>query len=116
MQFGFLGLLPAFFFSSMPPSLNADEVIENTLSPVEGGPIMEQPRAIDTTTYKAGSAGFMASPQVGRCAEFYPHFWTPFDLDQPLPGGMRDTASGRSPPCSGTSLFPPTARPFPPRP
>src|SRR5882672_10679488 len=43
MQFGFLGLLPAFFFSSIVPSLKADEVSENTLSPVEGGPIIEHP-------------------------------------------------------------------------
>jgi len=40
MQFGFFGLLPAFFFWSIVPSLKADEVSENTFAPVEGVPLI----------------------------------------------------------------------------
>src|SRR6266852_3061422 len=40
MQFGFFGLLPAFFFASIVPSLKADEVSENTFAPVEGAPLI----------------------------------------------------------------------------
>src|SRR5689334_4627656 len=44
MQFGFLGLLPAFFFSSIVPSLKADELSVKTFGPVEGvPPIIAQP-------------------------------------------------------------------------
>src|SRR6266699_4753161 len=42
-QFGFFGLLPAFFFSSIVLSLEADDVSENTFAPVDGAPVLAQP-------------------------------------------------------------------------
>src|SRR5262252_5311005 len=60
MQFGFLGLLRAFFFASIVPSLKDEDVIENTFSPVEGGPIIEQaPRDSTAIAPPKVKPGFM---------------------------------------------------------
>src|SRR5690349_23237612 len=74
MQFGFLGLLPAFFFSSIVPSLNWDVVSANTLSPVEGGPIIEQParEAIAAATAKLSLADIRFPLMLKSCRALYP--------------------------------------------